>query len=171
MGSNDVSGKDLNRLTPLVVDDLHGKIYLGQSSRFFHILADVILEDLGHPNRRIAVRVDCSVKVIDRLGPGHARENGFGTTTVARRSMRLDAAHSDPQVGASKVMMIPAGEGTGVIAGASVRAVMELAGVKDVLTKAYGSTSPKNLVKAAFEGLRALRSKEDIEKLREVSIA
>jgi small subunit ribosomal protein S5 len=70
---------------------------------------------------------------------------------------------------ASKVKLIPAGEGTGVIAGASVRAVMELAGVKDVLTKVYGSTSPKNLVKAAFEGLASLRTKEDVGKLREVS--
>lgn len=71
---------------------------------------------------------------------------------------------------ASKVKMIPAGEGTGVIAGASVRAVMELAGVKDVLTKVYGSTSPKNLVKAAFEGLAALRTKEEIGRLREATV-
>jgi small subunit ribosomal protein S5 len=71
---------------------------------------------------------------------------------------------------ASEVKLIPAGEGTGVTAGASVRAVMELAGVKDILTKVYGSTSPKNLVKAAFEGLRALRSKEEIGKLREVTV-
>ena len=70
---------------------------------------------------------------------------------------------------ASKVKLIPAGEGTGVIAGASVRAVMELAGVKDVLTKVYGSTSPKNLVKAAFEGLASLRTKEDIGRLRAVA--
>lgn len=73
--------------------------------------------------------------------------------------------------GASKVLLLPAGEGTGVIAGASVRAVMELAGVKDVLTKAHGSTSPKNLVRAAFLGLQSLRSREDVAKLREVSIA
>ncbi|MEP0842906.1 MAG: 30S ribosomal protein S5, partial [Phycisphaerae bacterium] len=73
--------------------------------------------------------------------------------------------------GASKVVLIPAGEGTGVIAGASVRAVMELAGVKDVLTKCYGSTSPKNLVKAAFNALTSLRSKEDVCRLREVQMA
>jgi small subunit ribosomal protein S5 len=71
---------------------------------------------------------------------------------------------------ASKVLLIPAGEGTGVIAGGSVRAVMELAGIKDVLTKAYGSTSPKNLVKAAFLGLQALRSKDDVARARAVSI-
>lgn len=72
--------------------------------------------------------------------------------------------------GASKVMLLPAGEGTGVIAGASVRAVMELAGIKDVLTKAYGSTSPKNLVKAAFLGLQALRSRDEVARARAVSI-
>ncbi|MBI4578581.1 MAG: 30S ribosomal protein S5 [Planctomycetes bacterium] len=73
--------------------------------------------------------------------------------------------------GASKVMLLPAGEGTGVIAGASVRAVMELAGVRDVLTKAYGSTSPKNLVKAAFLGLKALRSRDEVARARAVSIS
>lgn len=72
--------------------------------------------------------------------------------------------------GASKVMLLPAGEGTGVIAGGSVRAVMELAGIKDVLTKAYGSTSPKNLVKAAFLGLQALRSRDEVARARAVSI-
>ena len=72
---------------------------------------------------------------------------------------------------ASKVVLLPAGQGTGVIAGASVRAVMELAGIKDVLTKVYGSTGPKNLVKAAFKGLASLRSKDEVAKLRGVSLA
>ncbi len=72
--------------------------------------------------------------------------------------------------GASKVLLLPAGEGTGVIAGASVRAVMELAGIKDILTKAYGSTSPKNLVKAAFLGLKALRARDAVARMREVAI-
>ena len=71
---------------------------------------------------------------------------------------------------ASKVLLQPANKGTGVIAGASVRAVMEMAGVKDVLTKVHGSTSPKNLVKAALEGLRRMRSREQIEKLRKVAL-
>ncbi len=72
--------------------------------------------------------------------------------------------------GASKVVMVPASEGTGVIAGTSVRPVLELAGVHDVLTKSYGSNSPKNLVKATLQGLLSLRSKETIEKLRGVQI-
>ena len=72
--------------------------------------------------------------------------------------------------GAARVFMKPAAPGTGVIAGASVRAVVEAAGVRDVLTKAYGSTNPINLVKATLEGLVSLRTREGIEKLRGVKI-
>ena len=60
--------------------------------------------------------------------------------------------------GASKVMLKPAPPGTGVIAGSSVRAVVELAGVKDILTKARGSTNPINCVKAAFKGLSMIKN-------------
>jgi small subunit ribosomal protein S5 len=75
------------------------------------------------------------------------------------------------QFGASKVKLLPASEGTGVIAGASVRAVLELAGVKDCLTKVYGSTSPKNLVKATLGALELLRNRQTIESLRGVAMA
>lgn len=72
--------------------------------------------------------------------------------------------------GASRIVMIPASEGTGVIAGSAPRAVLELAGVRDVLTKSYGSTSPKNLVKATISGLQALRSRTTVEELRGVKL-
>lgn len=72
--------------------------------------------------------------------------------------------------GSSRIMLIPAVPGTGVIAGSAARAVLELAGVKDVLTKAYGSTSPKNLVKATLAGLGMLRSRAHVERLRGVKI-
>lgn len=72
--------------------------------------------------------------------------------------------------GASKVVMVPASPGTGVIAGASVRAVLELAGVHDVLTKSYGSNSPKNLVMATYTGLIGLITKEEVERLRGVKL-
>jgi small subunit ribosomal protein S5 len=70
----------------------------------------------------------------------------------------------------TKVVLVPAGPGTGVIAGASARAVLELAGVQDVLTKVYNSTSPKNVVKATLDGLLKLRTKEVVESLRGVNI-
>lgn len=72
--------------------------------------------------------------------------------------------------GASRVVLIPASEGTGVIAGAASRAVLELAGVKDVLTKSYGSNSAKNLVKATFDGLKQLRTRKQVEELRGVKL-
>ena len=72
--------------------------------------------------------------------------------------------------GASRIAMIPAAPGTGVIAGSAARAVLELAGVKDVLTKCYGSTSPKNLVKAVMHGLGQLRTRTTVEALRGVTL-
>lgn len=72
--------------------------------------------------------------------------------------------------GASRIMLIPASPGTGVIAGSAPRAVLELAGIKDVLTKCYGSTSPKNLVKATLDGLQRLRTRALVERLRGVTL-
>jgi small subunit ribosomal protein S5 len=71
---------------------------------------------------------------------------------------------------ATKIVLVPASAGTGVIAGSSARAVLEYAGVQDVLTKVYGSTSAKNVVKATLEGLLKLRNKEMVETLRGVEI-
>jgi small subunit ribosomal protein S5 len=68
--------------------------------------------------------------------------------------------------GASKVVLVPARPGTGVTAGKSVRPCLELAGITDILSKAYGSTSPKNLVKATIAALRSLQSKEQVERIR-----
>jgi small subunit ribosomal protein S5 len=64
--------------------------------------------------------------------------------------------------GASKVYMQPASEGTGVIAGGAMRAVLEVAGVQNVLAKCYGSTNPVNVVRATYEGLRKMQSPEII---------
>jgi small subunit ribosomal protein S5 len=72
--------------------------------------------------------------------------------------------------GASRVRLIPATPGTGIIAGASVRAVCEMAGIKNILTKSYGSTNPVNAVKAALAALAQLRTRETIRELRGVEV-
>ncbi len=95
-----------------------------------------------------------------------ARRNLFGValrgTTIPHRVIG--------RFGSSRVIMLPAADGTGVIAGAAPRAVLELAGIKNVLTKCYGSTSPKNLVKATIDGLKQLRTRAMVEALRGVTL-
>lgn len=98
-------------------------------------------------------------------------------TKVANRSMRSYSIVGGTiphqvtgEFRASKVLLLPAKPGTGVIAGECVRLVLEAAGVTDILTKCYGSTNPLNLVKATFEALSQLQTREQVERLRGVSL-
>ncbi len=114
------------------------------------------------------------------VGYGKANEVPNAVDKARRRAMRrlvpirLAGGTIPHEVigrfGASKVLLMPARPGTGVIAGQSVRAVLELAGVHDCLTKVYGSTSPKNLVRATLNALEMLRDREQVERLRGVKI-
>lgn len=118
-----------------------------------------------------------------RVGVGYGKANEV--PPAVEKGKKIAAANMEPialegttiphrvvgHFGASKVVLVPASAGTGVIAGASVRAVLEAAGVHDVLTKAYGSTSPKNLVQATMAGLRQLRTHQAVQDLRGVKLA
>jgi small subunit ribosomal protein S5 len=106
------------------------------------------------------------------FGRGKAREVPVAiqkAMEAARRNMiNIDLSSGTIQYpiksshGASKVYMQPASEGTGVIAGGAMRAVLEIAGVHNVLAKCYGSTNPVNVVRATFKGLRDMSSPEDV---------
>jgi small subunit ribosomal protein S5 len=106
------------------------------------------------------------------FGRGKAREVPLAiqkAMEAARRNMisvSLDGNTLEYPVrahhGASKIYMQPASEGTGIIAGGAMRAVLELAGVQNVLAKCYGSTNPVNVVNATFKGLKYMRSAESI---------
>lgn len=106
------------------------------------------------------------------FGRGKAREVPIAIQKAmesARRNMiNVDLAGGTLQYairashGASKVYMQPASEGTGVIAGGAMRAVLEVAGVHNVLAKCYGSTNPVNVVRATINGLASMRSPDDI---------
>ena len=94
-------------------------------------------------------------------------------TAQAKKAMRKVAlvgntiSHGTTgKFGRGSILMLPAEEGTGVIAGGPVRAVMEAAGIKNIRTKSYGTTNPINMVKAALEGLYGLKSVEEVAALR-----
>ena len=85
-------------------------------------------------------------------------------------SMDLQSGIQSKLNGSAKVYMQPASEGTGIIAGGAMRAVLELVGVQNVLAKCYGSTNPVNVVMATINGLKAIESPERVAKRRGKSV-
>ena len=104
----------------------------------------------------------------------HAVEKGIAEARKSTVPIALKGTTIPHQIighcGASKVVLVPASEGTGVIAGKKLVPLLELAGIHNVLTKAYGSTSPKNLIKAGLDALKKLRTAEQISELRGVKL-
>ncbi len=100
-------------------------------------------------------------KAVENARKSLVRVPKFGQTIPHRAIGRFGSGH---------VVLRPASPGTGVIAGGGVRAVLELAGIRDVLSKSIGSQNPINLVKATMDGLTGLRRPEDVAKLRGLSI-
>ncbi|QDU91292.1 30S ribosomal protein S5 [Pirellulimonas nuda] len=115
-------------------------------------------------------------------GYGKANEVPPSVEKARKEAMRslvsvpLEAGGTIPHVvkgryGAAQVILVPASEGTGVIAGMAVRAVCEAAGIHNILTKSFGSSNPVPLVKATIEALKSLRPKSEIERLRGVTLS
>ncbi|MFM8220796.1 MAG: 30S ribosomal protein S5 [Planctomycetaceae bacterium] len=94
-----------------------------------------------------------------------------GRSSIAVPLVQTTIPHTvEGRYGSAKVVLIPAMPGTGVIAGNTVRAVLESAGIQDVLTKSRGSSNPMNLVRATMDALSQLRTREQVARLRGVNV-
>ena len=119
---------------------------------------------------------------VDRVGVGYgkAREVPLAITKAvedAKKNLFTVPKHGTTitheilgRSDSARVLLRPASEGTGVIAGGGVRAVLELAGIRDILAKSLGTTNPINMAKATVNGLRRLRRPEDVAKIRGLTI-
>ena len=130
-------GKTLRYDALMVVGDKNGKVGIGLA-KALDVTQAIEKATLVAKKNMISVCIDGTTIPHDIIGK-------FGTT---------------------KVIMMPAPEGKGIIAGGAVRDVVELSGIKDITAKLYGSNNPVNCVKATFEGLKALRSAEQIAAVR-----
>jgi ribosomal protein L18 len=123
------------------------------------------------PPRQGVLRVRQGQRGAAGRGEGHQRRRG----NVGRSKKVAKRGDTIPhrvigKYGASRVIMVPAGPGTGVKAGPGVREVLQACGITNILTKVHGSTNPLNLVKATLNGLSQLRTKEDVARLRGVQL-
>lgn len=135
-----------------------------KGGRRFSFSALVVVGDgkgqvgIGHGK---AVEVpDAIRKATDRARKSMAAVPLLGTTIPHEVTGRF---------GAARVLLMPASDGTGVIAGGSVRAILEAAGVHNILTKSIGTTNPHNVLKATMNGLSQLKNREDYERIRKAS--
>ena len=132
-----------------------------KGGRNFRFSALVVV---GDENGRVGAGIGKAAEISEAIRKGvedakkHLIRVPIVNTSIPHESVGL--------FGTGKVVLLPAPEGTGVIAGGAARAVLELAGVKDIRTKSYGTNNKINMVKATIEGLRQLRSAEQVAKLR-----
>lgn len=132
-----------------------------KGGRNFRFSAIVVVGDL---NGHVGVGTGKSVEIPEAIRKGieDAKKNlvkvAIVGTTIPHEVVGVS--------GSGKVLLMPASEGTGVIAGGPARAVLELAGIKDIRTKSLRSNNPRNMVNATIEGLASLKTVEDVAKLR-----
>jgi len=159
--------------TPVAIPELQERVvYINRVSkvvkggRRFSLTALVVV---GDGNGRVGVGMGKSqeVPIAIKKGVEDAKKNMFTVPLTPEKTLPHEIVG---KFGAGRVLIKPATPGTGVIAGGPVRAVMELAGVTDVLTKSLGTSNAMNTVKAAAEGLKNMQSPQQVAKRRGLSI-
>jgi small subunit ribosomal protein S5 len=141
----------INRVTKVV-----------KGGRTFRFAALVVV---GDENGHVGVGLGKATEIPDAIRKG--KEDAKKNLIYIERN-KDDSIHHEilGKFGSSSVLLKPAGEGTGVIAGGSARAVLELAGIRNIRTKSLGSNNKKNVVSATIQGLNVLKTPEQIAKLR-----
>lgn len=136
-----------------------------KGGRNFRFSAIVVVGDL---NGYVGVGTGKSVEIPEAIRKGieDAKKNLIKVSLVGTTIPHEIIGES----GSGRVLLMPASEGTGVIAGGPIRAVLELTGIKDIRTKSLRSNNPRNMVNATIEGLASLKTAEDVAKLRGKSV-
>lgn len=138
-----------------------------KGGRRFALTALVVVGD-GEGRVGVGMGKSQEVPIAIKKGVEDAKKNMFSVPLNAEGTLPHEVLGI---YGAGKVLLKPATPGTGVIAGGPVRALLELAGVKNVLSKSLGTNNAMNIVKAAAEGLRSLSSPNDVARRRDMSVA